>query len=58
MLLVNENYTNIYISTYWLEPYIIYSVLWKISSKKPRKIGVSSKKVVAKAYFYEFCTVK
>ena len=37
---------------------LFISVFWKISSKKPRKIGISSKKVVAKAYFYELCTVK
>ena len=37
---------------------LFISVFRKISSKKPRKIGISSKKVVAKAYFYELCTVK
>ena len=37
---------------------LFISVFWKISSKKPQKIGISSKKVVAKAYFYKLCTVK
>ena len=30
---------------------LFISVFWKISSKKPQRIGISSKKVVAKAYF-------
>ena len=30
---------------------LFISVFWKSRSKKPQKIGLSSKKVVAKAYF-------
>ena len=29
---------------------LFISVFWKISTKKPQKIGISSKKVVAKAF--------
>ena len=37
---------------------LFISVFWKISGKKLEKNGMSYKKVVAKAYFYELCTVK